>query len=993
MTDFLARVAAELYSALDGHFEDLTVVVPNKRTRLFLDDALARCAQPDHPLWAPRYATITELFADLSCLQPADELLCVVLLHRAFTQAMQEDETLEHFYAWGRTLLADFDDMDNNLVDVPALFANLQELEQLTATDHLSDEQVEAVKQFFSHFSENHLTEMKQHFLKLWEQLPPIYQRLHDELLQRHLAYPGMLKREVINSLCPDSPRKAEAATQTSTAALHAPALADTVEEMGSRTYAFVGFHRLSKSEQDLFDYLRQHARRTFTFTDGDDAEGSSAPSGTHPLPQAVGTGGERPTIITAPTDNAQARFAGEWLSQLHITSTSTLNRTAIVLCDEGLLPPLLHSLPDDLPINISMGFPLSQTPTGTLVTALLDLQRYGFAQGQALRTRFLRPILNHPLIEQLLTEDEKAEKLPQLRKVRSPFLSAGSLSPTLARLCTPQAHATDLLRWLIDIIEALGQHLVTDAPDSPSPWEEGTGSEALLCAHTTLTRLAALIQEHTLDLSTDLLIPLITHLLTLTHIPFSGEPATGIQVLGLLETRNLSFDNLLILSANEGDLPRRTISHSFIPYHLREAYGMSTRQQADELYQHHFYRLLAAARHTTILFNATPQSRRAGEPSRFVLQLLAAPASRSLQSEGDGEKLPAVQLRALQSPMRPRPSQPLSIESNDDIHRLLRERYDTSYEEPSHPPKKPEKKRALSPSAINTYINCSLKFYFHYVARLHMEDDTDEQVPDNIFGTAFHNAMEHIYQHHFVPNTVLQASQLEDLAQQDATLAKIVSEAFAKANNYKSSDNFTGEQQLNISILVKYVQQQLRADAQLTPLTIHATENQEESYLLHVNALGGTVKLGGIIDRRDTITYKGDTIQRIVDYKTSISPQEARTSIDQLFDANQHHRPYHLLQALYYADIYTHNHPDEQVAPAIAYVKKECEPIIHIAGTPLDDYARNPFRPLFHDRLLQTINALFDPNASFTPTAQEDTCQRCPYTKLCGRKKKKAWW
>lgn len=919
MLPFLARVANDLYTALDGHFEELTIVVPNKRTRLFLDEALAQCAPSGQPIWAPHYATITELFASLSTLQPADELLSVVLLHQIFTQAMQEDETLEHFYAWGRTLLSDFDDMDNNLVDVQALFANLKDLEQLTATDYLSPEQVAAVQQFFSHFSEGHLTQMKEHFLLLWKQIPTIYQRLHDELLKRRLAYPGMLKREVVNGL--------------------AAGMGSLPVRGGmGRGYAFVGFHRLSKSEQALFEYLRQNAQRTFTFTDSEDK-----------APKTAALSGAKRTIITAPTDNAQARYAGEWLCQLHLTPADTLNRTAIVLCDEGLLPPLLHCLPNDLPINISMGFPLSQTPTGTLITALLDLQHYGFANGQALRTRFLRPIINHPFIEQLLPEDEATNSLPHLRQINAPFLSPNTLSPTLAQLCTAQANAHDLLHWLINTIEALGAN--------------GQGDEALLCAHTTLTRLAALIQEHTLDLSAELLFSFITHLLSLTHIPFSGEPATGIQVLGLLETRNLSFDNLLILSANEGNLPRRTISHSFIPYHLREAYGMSTHQQTNELYEHYFYRLLAAANSTTILFNATPQSLRAGEPSRFLLQLLA------------NNSIPNGQLRALQSPMSSRPIQPLTIEKNDDILQRLHERY-------------AQEEVILSPSAINTYINCSLQFYFHYVARLRMEEETDEQVPDNIFGTAFHNAMEHIYNQHFALHTPLQAQQLQALARQEPTLTAIVVDAFIKANDNKTSNNFTGEQQLNISILTKYVQQQLRADARLAPLTIHATESQAESYLLHIDSLGDSVKLGGIIDRQDTITYNGRTIQRIVDYKTSANPHEAKSSIAQLFDATLQHRPYHFLQALYYADIYTHNHPHEQIAPAIAYVKKDCDHVIHIADTALEDYARSPLNADFHDRLLQTINALFDPNTPFTQTTQENTCQHCPYTKFCGRKK-----
>ena len=922
---FLQQVAEDLDDYLDGHFEQLTIVVPNKRTRLFLDPLFAQYAQPGKPRWAPRYVTITELFASLSSLQPADELLSVTLLHQAYTKALHSDESLEHFYAWGQTLLADFDDMDNQLVDVERLLCNLQDLEQLTATKYLSPQQVEAVKQFFTHFHEGHLTQMKQLYQQLWQQLLPIYRQLHNNLLQRGLAYPGMLKREVVSKL-PEVDEKARAA---------------------SGSYAFVGFHLLSKSEQALFSYLKKNYN-TFTFDD---------------QPDNLDTPPANLTVIQAPTDNAQARYAGPWLEQLQQQEVPLDCRTAIVLCDEHLLLPLLHSLPSDpgLAYNVSMGFPLDQTPVSTFISALLELQLHGFAHGDTLRLQQVATILQHPYTALLFPDANPVEHLAKLRKKRIFFPSLQHCPAKLKPLFSKQEKAASLLHWLLTLLEQ-----PTDA-DGDDPLL----AEALFAVHTLLTRLAALIADHTLDLSPTLLARLILTLLRRTTIPLSGEPADGIQILGLLETRNLAFDNLLVLGANEGNLPRRTISHSFIPYPLREAYGMSTHEQANDLYKYYFYRLLAHAKHTTVLYNATPASLKGGEPSRFVLQLLT-----------NGKP----QLRSLQSPMQPLSSPPLCIPKSNDILDILRKRYTG------------EKAYILSPSAINTFIDCSLKFYFQYVARIRMPESLEEEVPANTFGTIFHAVMQHIYTHIFPIGTLLTADDLNALSEDTATLQPIVFKAFE--NEIKATQRrYTGEQALNCAMILSYVQRQLKTDAQLCPLVIHAAESGQrddngggdgqpmETCLLYVDTLGDDILLGGIIDRRDTITLDGQQVMRIVDYKTSANPHTAR-DVDALFNANGSQRPYHFLQAFYYAEIYATNHPDEPVAPAIAYVKKDCDPVIHIGKEPITDFNTWEGRDLFVQRLDETLNRLFSPDEPFQPTSNDHTCEYCDFALLCGRSK-----
>ena len=957
---FLQQVAEDLDDYLDGHFEQLTIVVPNKRTRLFLDPLFAAYAQPGKPLWAPRYATITELFASLSDLQPADELLSVALLHQAYTKALHSNESFDHFYAWGQTLLADFDDMDNNLVDTERLFNNLKDLNELTTTDYLSAKQVESVNRFFRQFHEGHLSQMKERFRLLCQQLQPIYQQLRGDLKKRGLAYPGMLKREVAEQLAKETP------TQTTL----------TRPTENKQVYAFVGFHLRSPSEKALFDYLNATCL-TYDFED---------------KPDNLYTPKGEITIVQASSDNAQARFAGPWIEQrsnnLPATPTAALDaHTAIVLCDEQLLQPLLHSLPPQLAAtyNVSMGYPLNQTPLFSFLHALIDLQLHGFAQGKAMRWQQVTTLLQHPYTTLLFPDDSPdspANTLAKLRKDRNFLPTIEDIPQNLKPLFRKQKNAVDLIHHLQELI------------DLPSDAEENDPllGEALFATQALLTRFATLLQDSALqrlfankEESKDTAANVhaaATFLITLlrrTRIPFSGEPADGIQILGLLETRNLDFDNLLIIGANEGNLPRRIISHSFIPYPLREAYGMSTHKQVNDLYKYYFYRLLARAKHTTLLYNATPQSRQGGEPSRFILQLLINHKTT---------------LHTLQSPMKPMGDTPLSINKNKDVLQRLKARYALSL-----PKKDTNKPPILSPSAINSFINCPLQFYLHYVAEIRMPQSMEEEVPANTFGTIFHEAMLHIYTQIFTLGTTLQKEDLEALSKDEDKLKEVVIQAF-KEEIRAPHGRYTSEQVINIAMLSSYVQRQLREDANLCPLIIHAAESgqpnkegnpqgdgqQMETCRRYVKALDDDILLGGIIDRRDTITLEnGQRVMRIVDYKTSATPHEAR-KVEDFFNPNAQRRPYHFLQACYYAEIYATNHPDQPVAPAIAYVKKEGDPVLHVGKEPIKDYNRWEGRDRFNELLDETLDRLFSPKERFQPTTNTNTCQHCDFAIFCGQ-------
>ena len=549
MKSFLEHVAADLLSRYGTNLSRVAVVFPNKRASLFLNEHLARLA--GQPLWSPAYITISDLFRSHSDLKVADPILLVCELHKCFTACTGIDETLDHFYGWGQLLLSDFDDLDKNMGPADKVFANLRDIHELDDVSYLTDEQREMIRRFFSNFSEDHNSELKQRFLRLWSHIGDIYQSFNKRLASQQLAYEGALYRQVAT---------------------------DESIQFEYDTYAFVGFNLLQQVEQTLFRRLEQEGKAIF-YQDTEEIP-----------PQTV-------NYISAPTENIQARYVSQWLTPERIAAG---RRTAIVLCDEKLLQAVIHSLPEEVEkINVTTGYPLNQTAIASFVAEYINLQVNGWsAKTETFRRHWLDVLRRHPYAK-LLPED-----------------------------FTP-AHHTDnvsLLHALLDLIRTIAT--AASQPDGEADSSRYTLNssltvESLFRMYTLLNRVTDLVDSGNLLVDIITLQRLIAQLVQSTTIPFHGEPAEGVQVMGVLETRNLDFDHVLLLSCNEGNMPRGVNDTSFIPYALRKAYGLTTVDHKVAIYQHYFHRLLQRAEDVTILYNNATADGHTGEMSRFMLQLM----------------------------------------------------------------------------------------------------------------------------------------------------------------------------------------------------------------------------------------------------------------------------------------------------------------------------------------------------------------------------------
>ena len=338
MKSFLEHVAEDLLSRYGTNLSRVAVVFPNKRASLFLNEHLARLA--GKPIWSPSYITISDLFRSHSSLQVADPILLVCELHRVFTACTGIDETLDHFYGWGQLLLSDFDDLDKNMAPADKVLANLRDIHELDDTSYLTPEQREMIKRFFSNFSEEHNSELKERFLRLWSHIGEIYHQFNAQLAEKQLAYEGALYRQVVTDEC---------------------------IEFEYDTYVFIGFNLLQQVEQTLFRRLEQQGKAIF-YQDTDEVP-----------PQHI-------NYISAPTENIQARYISEWLNSERIKDG---RHTAIVLCNEGLLQTVIHCLPETVDkVNITTGYPLSQTSIASLINTLINMQVHGYSLRKQMFTR-----------------------------------------------------------------------------------------------------------------------------------------------------------------------------------------------------------------------------------------------------------------------------------------------------------------------------------------------------------------------------------------------------------------------------------------------------------------------------------------------------------------------------------------------------------------------------------------------------------------------------
>lgn len=964
MKPFLYQVATLFYQQYGAEIHRLAFVFPNRRAGLFFQKYLSEISEK--PLFSPSILTINDLFMQLSGKHPADKIQMLFRLYELYKQRSGSSESFDEFIYWGEMLLNDFDDIDKYMVDARMLFRNVSDLKSLDDDfNYLSPEQVQAIRSFWSSFYPKGDSPNQQHFLELWEILYDLYAGLRTSLAKDGCGYDGMIFREVVEQL-----------------------EKEPMSDFPFDRVVFVGLNALSVSEERLLLALQKKGVADFYWdyvgpwvTDPDNKASFFLERNLRLFPSRMELPATEPVqaeirVLGVPSAIGQAKQVYPILQALadeqQLTDESAL-RTAIVLPDEHLLVPVLNAIPEAIQhINVTMGYPLAGTPVAALMEYILTLQkniRY-IDRVPVFYFRDVLPILNHQYVMAAAPE-EVSQLVKDMTAGNRIYVHAADLNrhELLSILFTPVQNTEELSDYLIHVLEALNACLRNNRPN-PDDEEMISNStqttvdieqEFIFHYFATVNRMKEVMHEAKIEMRLDTYFRLLKRMTDLITIPFEGEPLSGLQVMGVLETRALDFDRLIILSMNEGIFPLKKAANSFIPYNLRRGFGLPTYEHQDSVWAYHFYRLIRRAKQVTLLYDTRTTGLQTGEVSRFVHQL------RYHYQYPLIDELVVYDVTSSAVP-------PISVQKTAEVEKLLS---DFLFGGP----------RALSASAINTYLDCPLKFYFSVLEQIQEEDEITETVERDVFGSILHKVMEDLYAP--FKGKLVTADLLKLLRKDQPLLTGTIARAFAELF-FKSPvvRPLEGENFLTGEMIRKYAEKILEQDARFTPF--HYIESEKKVRATITLSDRRIVQLKGFIDRVDSL----DRVLRIVDYKTGSGKLEFE-SVEGLFDKEAKDRPKAVMQVFLYAWMYQQlpEYTGMPIQPAIYYLRtlfqRSFDPVVEQKkGRGKADKVNSfqDFASDFEDKLRQCLDEIFDLDIPFTQTETGKACAYCSFRGLCGK-------
>lgn len=958
MTPFLQQIATLFYKQYGAEVDKLAFVFPNRRTGLFFQKYLSEVA--DKPLFSPTILTINDLFVQLSGKQTADKINMLFMLYDIYIKHSGSTETFDEFLYWGEMLLNDFDDVDKYLADARMLFTNVTDLREIENDfSFLEPEQIAAIRTFWSSFYPKGDSPNQEEFLAVWKILYTLYNELREALAADGKGYEGMIFREVVEYL-----------EQGNSC------------DLPYTKVVFVGLNALSVAEECFLKLLQKQGIADFYWDYASDKVNDpnnkasyfvernlrNFPS-LYPLPpeEKVDTEIE---VIGIPSGIGQAKQVYTLLNDLCREDSMPAEealRTAVILPDEHLLIPVLNAIPEQISrINVTMGYPLAGTPVASLMEYILALQknvRYVDRQ-PVFYFRDVLPILNHRYISSTNPEIVNAlvKDIAENNKI---YISGHELGKTtlLSVLFLPVTDVYAFSDYLINVLQELNKVMYAMSAEEEEDATQRTNDleqEFIFHYFTTVNRMKEIMQEAGIEMKIDTYFRLLKRVTDTITIPFRGEPLSGLQIMGVLETRALDFDRLIILSMNEGIFPMRKAANSFIPYNLRRGFGLPTYEHQDSVWAYHFYRLIYRASHVSLLYDTRSNGLQTGEVSRFVHQL------HYHYEEPMHDKLVVYNVSSAKTPA-------LQVQKTDEVMQRLLAFHKGG-------------PRAISASAINTYLDCPLKFYFSVVEGIQEEEEVSETIESNVFGSILHKVMEELYKP--LCGKMVTADLLKAIKKDTPVLTGAIARAFAEI--FFKSDvvrPLTGQNFLIGEMIRKYVEKILERDSKLTPFKY--IESERKVKRLFTLGDGQTeIQLKGFIDRIDEVR---DTV-RIIDYKSG-SGTPVFNSIESLFDKDEKDRAKAVMQVFMYSWMVGNVAEGKKLHPGIYYmrtlfsdsfdasVRKRIERTKSESVTDFTVYS-----DAFEEGLRQCLDEIFSSVTPFVQTTTEKVCAWCPFKDICGK-------
>ncbi|MFY0598395.1 MAG: PD-(D/E)XK nuclease family protein [Cyclobacteriaceae bacterium] len=956
---FIQELAQRVLSENES-LENVTIIFPNRRAGLFFRKALAEII--DKPIWMPEVSSLEDFVLRNQPLKKIETLEGVFSLFEIYKAFQTGEESFDQFYFWGEMILKDFNEIDHYLVDPKRLFTSIKTQKELDEEFYfLDDEERKIIQSFWASFLPKS-SKTQEAFLETWKILLPIYEKFIARLIEDGVAYMGLIYRQFCEKMdhhLSGYDRKVYFAGFNALTFTEEKIFKYFVREKGAEIAWDLDSYYFNNKKQEAGFFLREYARDSVlekTFSKEPPTRFENPNSKTF-----IKTG--------VSLEVGQTKALAENLEKLAQSPDFKPEKTVIVLPQENMLFPVLHALPDAIDkINITMGFPLKDTPVYSLVESLLILQNPPRKSEINKVLFYYKPvveILEHPLITGI--EEEKSNKvISQIKKRNQIILYEDSFDFEHPLLKLIFSKATHPLIYLMDVLKALHEH-----------WKEAEHEVELSFIgrfYEHIFSLKEMLGDREDQLSIDFLIKLFRKLSRSLKIPFTGEPLHGLQIMGILETRNLDFDNVFILNMNEDAWPAPPKRGSFIPYNIRKAFDLPVQDHHDAIYTYLFYRLLQRAKHVHFYYNTVSEFNLNGELSRLVQQL---------EVESGFE----IKNNILANPIKVPIPQPISVEKSDEVFNKMR-RFLSGYEG--------RDASRFTPSALNAYLDCRLRFYFKYVEKLWEPDEIHEEMDAMVFGNILHNTMELLYKS-FIKKEKRDIINPQDFFWIKAGVDGALKQTFIEHYGIKTEKNFKPEGRTLIAwdILRKFINQILTLDEKHAPFKILGLEaSTREGFVvdfpLSINSEDISVRLKGIIDRID---YKLGNV-RILDYKTGRDGRDFK-SVDSLTDRDDAGRNKAVFQVFFYSWLFkkTRSENYSSIEPGIFNSSDLFKPLFDSrvqlrsprqTPVPVSDFTA--YAEEFEQNLEDLLREIFDQEIPFDQTVDEKKCGYCSYKEICNR-------
>ena len=970
MATFIEEVALRLYEKYGDEMSSLNIVLPSKRARLFFAEVLSKLVR--QPIWEPNYISIDDLMSRMSKLHKADRLRLVAELYKVYTR--YHEENFDEFYHWGEVLVSDFDMVDKYMVEASQLFANISDLKELEADmSFLTPEQIEMINRFWRTITgdDKGVVEgsvAKSRFLKVWRSLGAIYEEFRTQLRASNIGYTGMMYREAVEKL-----ERGEEALPS------------------GEKYVFVGFNALSKCEQRLlktmqscgcaefyWDYDRYYTDNKFQeagmFIRENLAQFAEEEGVSHDNFRNI----KSVNVQSTSSNVAQCQCVVNVLRDIAEKNGDHLDKdTAVVLTDESLLLPLLYALPEDFKvkrelrggkevdipaINVTMGYPLRNTLAYSFVERLLELQKHARRDAQGEVTFYyvdVEGLLTHPYVADISTS-EYAELRADIVKHRIFQVpqSKVAVTPLLQQIFRKTEGWKEQSEYLLAVVDAI-------STATGEGEESAFRAEFLTVISDALYKLQNIVAECDIEVSDAIYRSLVRRHLQAERVPFTGEPLEGLQVMGILETRNLDFKNVILLSMTDNNFPgSRATDKSFLPYGLRYGFDIPTAEHHEGVYAYYFYRLAERAENLYMLYSSAADDKSTGEPSRYI---------RQMEYETDFD----INYSNVGVEVSLSNSGAIEVEKSGEVFdKLLRFTRD----------------KTLSPTAFSTYVKCSLRFYFNVVERLRPEDELEESVDNMTFGNIFHESADLLYsQIQGDAEPAVRLAELRDRGEVDRCVDLAIAKVYF-GNDDGSLPELGGELQIIRNIVREYLGKNLlNYDIRNHDFVVAETESDVALDMpIVVEDEHFTVRLAGRADRIDSLN---NGMLRVIDYKTG-KPRLNYGGIESLFHGEPiaTKRESNIINTLLYSMMLSHDR-GRDVCPELYYVgsmvREEYSPrfveTIDRKSRTLEAYSE--VAEEFEIEVQNTLREMFNRSIPFSQCEDDSACKYCDYQAICNRK------